>query len=91
MPIDRETFAKAPPGRLAATDEKPTVRDVVRTFLETHPDSAFTTVEIRGATAVPRGSIGPALAHLEDEGAVLHRGDYWASADRPAGPDRRTD
>jgi hypothetical protein len=78
MPIDRTTFETTPPARLDAPDETPTVQGIVRTFLATHPDTAFTTAEIRGATGVPRGSIGPALARLEDAAVVVHRGDYWA-------------
>ncbi|WP_436908075.1 MarR family transcriptional regulator [Halosimplex marinum] len=79
MPIDVDEFEEAPEAELRATSG-PTNAERVLAFLGEHDDQAFTPKEIRGATDVPRGSIGVVLSRLEDRGLVRHRGEYWAIA-----------
>jgi predicted transcriptional regulator of viral defense system len=80
MPIDVDEFEEAPEAELRATESGPTNAERVLAFLGEHDDQAFTPKEIRGATDVPRGSIGVVLSRLEDRGVVRHRGEYWAIA-----------
>jgi hypothetical protein len=49
-------------------------------FLEEHPDQAFTQTEIAEATGVNRGSVGPTLVRLREDG-LDHRGTYWRISD----------
>ena len=79
MPIDIERFRTAPEDQLRAGGE--TNAERVLTFLSANADRAFTPSEIRVATDIPSGSIGVVLSRLEDQGLVVHRGEYWALAD----------
>jgi predicted transcriptional regulator of viral defense system len=78
MPIDVEEFEEAAETDLRAAGSGPTNAERVLGFLGEHDDQAFTPKEIRGATDVPRGSIGVVLSRLEERGVVRHRGEYWA-------------
>lgn len=49
-------------------------------FLLDHPDQGFTPTEIREATDIPKGSVGPTLQRLADRGLVRHKEPYWAVA-----------
>jgi len=80
VPIDIERFRTAPEEELRAGGE--TNAERVLAFLSANADRAFTPREIRTATDIPRGSIGVVLSRLEDQGLVVHRGEYWAVADR---------
>jgi hypothetical protein len=80
MPIDVEVFEEAPEAELRTAGSGPTNAERVLAFLGEHDEQAFTPKEIRGATDVPRGSIGVVLSRLEDRGLVRHRGEYWAIA-----------
>lgn len=53
----------------------------ILSFLEEHPDQAFTQSEIAEATAVTQGSVGPTLVRLRESGQVDHRGNYWRISD----------
>jgi len=55
----------------------------VLTFLTDRTDRAFTVAEIREGSGVPRGSVCVALARLEDESRVRHRGEYWTAGRAP--------
>lgn len=79
MPIDIERFRTAPEDKLQASGE--TNAERVLAFLSANSDRAFTPSEIRTATDIPSGSIGVVLSRLEDQGLVVHRGEYWALAD----------
>lgn len=79
MPIDIEEFESAPVTELRQSGE-PTNQDAVLAFLSDHAEAAFTPVEIRAETGVPRGSVCVVLSRLEDRGLVRHRGEYWAAA-----------
>lgn len=50
-------------------------------FLDAHADHAFTQSEIAEATGVTRGSIGPTLGRLREDGRVDHKGNYWRVSD----------
>lgn len=62
--------------------------DEILSFLEQHPDKAFTQSEIGEATAVTRGSVGPTLVRLRESGQVDHRGKYWRISDHVRSVDR---
>lgn len=50
-------------------------------FLAGRPDKGFTPKEVTEATGLPRGSVGPTLARLEESGLVRHKEPYWAIAE----------
>ena len=50
-------------------------------FLESHPDKAFTQSELAEVTSVTTGSIGPTLMRLRESGQVKHKGTYWRVSD----------
>lgn len=53
----------------------------ILSFLEEHPDTAFTQSEVAAATDVSKGSVGPTLVRLRENGRVDHRGTYWRVSD----------
>lgn len=53
----------------------------ILSFLEAHADKAFTQAEIVEATGVNRGSVGPTLVRLREDGRVDHRGTFWRVSD----------
>lgn len=53
----------------------------ILTFLEAHADQAFTQSEIAEGTDVTRGSVGPTLVRLREDGRVDHKGTYWRVSD----------
>lgn len=53
----------------------------ILSFLEERPDEAFTQGEIADATGVAKGSVGPTLARLHEDGRVDHKGTYWRVSD----------
>ncbi|MFB6140182.1 MAG: MarR family transcriptional regulator [Halosimplex sp.] len=78
MPISIREFESTPEPDLRPPSAGVENAARVRAFLADRPDRAFTPVEIRRETGVPRGSVGVVLSRLEDRGAVRHRGEYWA-------------
>lgn len=50
-------------------------------FLASNPEQAFTQSEIAAETVVARGSVGPTLVRLREDGRVDHRGTYWRISD----------
>jgi transcription initiation factor IIE alpha subunit len=79
MPIGADRFE-------SLTDEEDgptpgTNADQILSFLEEHPDTAFTQSEIAEATGINTGSIGPTLVRLREDGRVDHRGTYWRISD----------
>lgn len=62
----------------------------ILSFLEAHPDQAFTQSEIADATDVNRGSVGPTLVRLREDGRVDHRGTYWRVSDHARSVDAAT-
>lgn len=55
--------------------------DEILSFLQAHADQAFTQTEIASATGVNRGSVGPTLVRLREDGRVDHKGTYWRVSD----------
>lgn len=53
----------------------------ILSFLEAHADQAFTQTEIAAETGVSRGSVGPTLVRLRQDGRVDHKGTYWRISD----------
>jgi len=72
--------------RAEARDE----RIEILSFLEEHADQAFTQTEIAEATGVKRGSVGPTLVRLRENGRVEHRGTYWRISDHVRSVDAAT-
>ncbi len=62
----------------------------ILSFLEEHADQAFTQTEIAEATGVKRGSVGPTLVRLRENGRVEHRGTYWRISDHVQSVDAAT-
>lgn len=60
-------------------------------FLEENPDKAFTQSEIVDATGVNRGSVGPTLVRLREDGRVDHKGTYWRISDHVRSLDAAVD
>lgn len=63
----------------------------ILSFLEDRADQAFTQSEIAGETGVNRGSVGPTLVRLREDGRVDHRGTYWRISDHELSVDAATD
>lgn len=79
MPISADRFDDLDEG---SDRPKPgTNADDILSFLEAHPDQAFTRGEIVEGTGVTSGSVGPTLARLRDAGRVDHKGRYWRVSD----------
>lgn len=78
MPVEFDTYSPDD-GRLDLTDG--TNAHTLLSFLLEHPDIGFTPAELHERTGVPRGSVNPTLARLEDAGLVRHKGEYWAAAE----------
>jgi len=62
----------------------------ILSFLESHPDQAFSQSEIAEATGITRGSLGPTLVRLREAGRVDHRGTYWRVSDHVQSVDAAT-
>lgn len=79
MPISTDRFEQ-----IDDDDDGPTPgtnAQEILSFLEAHADKAFTQSEIAEATDVNRGSVGPTLVRLREDGRVDHRGTYWRVSD----------
>ncbi len=79
MPISADRFEE-----ITDEDERPTPgtnADKILSFLEEHADQAFTQTEISETTSVNRGSVGPTLVRLREDGRVDHKGTYWRISD----------
>ncbi|WP_101294843.1 winged helix-turn-helix domain-containing protein [Halegenticoccus soli] len=79
MPISADRFERIDDG-----DDGPkpgTNANEILSFLAEHADQAFTQTEIAEATGVNRGSVGPTLVRLREDGRVDHRGTYWRISD----------
>lgn len=63
----------------------------ILSFLEEHADQAFTQTEIAEATDVNRGSIGPTLVRLREDGRIEHKGTYWRISDHVRSVDAATE
>lgn len=78
MPISADRFENIDDSEVP----KPgTNADRILSFLERNADKAFTQGEIANATDVTRGSVGPTLVRLREDGRVEHRGNYWRVSD----------
>jgi len=89
MPISADRFEK-----IDEDDDRPTPgtnAQEILSFLEHHPDKAFTQSEIVEATDVTRGSVGPTLVRLRKVGQVDHRGKYWRISDHERSLDATAD
>lgn len=51
----------------------------VLSFLSEHPDLGFKPSEIREHVDVPKGSLNPTLARLEEREFVEHESPYWSA------------
>lgn len=49
-------------------------------FLAKSPEKGFRPVEIYEALGLARGSVGPTLQRLKEQGLVRHKEPYWAIA-----------
>ena len=78
MPVDFEAYDPNQ-GRMDLAEGTNARR--ILSFLVGHPDVGFTPKEVHEATGVARGSVGPTLRRLAEQGMVRHKGDYWAATD----------
>lgn len=88
MPIGADRFEAIDDG-----DDGPkpgTNAHEICSFLAEHADQAFTQTEIAEATGVNRGSVGPTLVRLREDGRVDHRGTYWRISDHVRSVDAAT-
>lgn len=88
MPISADRFEEIKDG-----DDGPTPGTnaaEILSFLESNPAQAFTQTEIAEATGVNRGSVGPTLVRLREDGRVDHRGTYWRVSDHARSVDAAT-
>lgn len=53
----------------------------ILSFLEANADQAFTQTEVAEGTDVKRGSVGPTLVRLREDGRVDHKEPYWRVSD----------
>lgn len=88
MPISADRFEDIDEGDGGPTPG--TNADEILSFLESNPDQAFTQTEIAEATDVSRGSVGPTLVRLREDGRVDHRGTYWRVSDHARSVDAAT-
>jgi DNA-binding transcriptional regulator LsrR (DeoR family) len=77
MSIDIDRFEEADPESVGEA----TNAERVVAFLLRHDDRAWKQAEVAERTGIPRGSIGPVLARLQDRDLVRHKGEYWAITD----------
>lgn len=77
MSIDIERFEEEDPEAF----ENPTNAERVLAFLARNDDRAWKQAEIADRAGVKRGSIGPVLRRLHEQGLVRHKGEYWAITD----------
>jgi DNA-binding IclR family transcriptional regulator len=77
MPISADRFEQIDDG---GPSPGTNAHDILA-FLREHPEQAFTQSEIVEATDVARGSVGPTLVRLREQGRVDHRGTYWRYSD----------
>lgn len=79
MPISADRFEE-----IDNEDDRPTPgtnADEMLSFLQAHADQAFTQTEIAEETGINRGSVGPTLVRLREDGRVDHKGTYWRVSD----------
>ena len=81
MPISKDEFRTIDDGSQLPDLSPDTTQGVVYRFLLEHADKAFRQRELVDALDVPEGSLGPALARLEEHGLVDHRDRFWTIAD----------
>lgn len=82
MPISKDEFRTIDEDGKGRPDLSPdTTQGAIYRFLLRHADHAFRQREIVDAVDVPRGSAGPTLSRLDDQGLVQHRGEYWSISD----------
>lgn len=88
MPISADRFEE-----IDGDDDRPTPGTnaaEILSFLESNAEHAFTQTEIADATGVKRGSVGPTLVRLREDGRVDHRGTYWRVSDHVRSVDAST-
>lgn len=78
MPISADRFEEIEDGE---EPQPGTNAHHILSFLEEHPNQAFTQSEIVEATNIKRGSVGPTLVRLRKAGRVDHKGRYWRISD----------
>jgi DNA-binding transcriptional MocR family regulator len=81
MPISKDEFRTIEDGEGRPDLSPDTTQGRIYRFLLANADRAFRQREVVAAVDVPRGSVGPTLARLEERGLVDHRGEYWSIAD----------
>jgi predicted transcriptional regulator len=81
MPVDFDEYRaeRAENGDLPIDPDSNAFR--ILSFLAEHPELGFKPSEIRARVDVPRGSLNPTLARLEERGLVEHEPPYWSAGD----------
>jgi len=81
MPIPEDEFQAIDADGHSIDLTPDTTQGKIYGFLLANAAQAFRQREVADAVEVPRGSVGPTLARLEEYGLVEHRGRYWKIAD----------
>ncbi len=81
MPVNFEAYREhqAASGGLPIDPDSNAHR--ILSFLAERPDLGFKPSEIREHVDVPKGSLNPTLARLEERELVEHEAPYWSAAD----------
>lgn len=81
MPVNFEDYRSQREGSEALPIDPNSNAYLVLTFLARHPDLGFKPAEIHEHVDIPKGSLNPTLARLEERGLAEHEPPYWAAAD----------
>lgn len=73
MPISKDRFERIEDDGISPGTNAERILDL----LVRNRDLAFTMTEIADEADVTRGSVGPTLKRLQEDGYVDHRGTYW--------------
>lgn len=77
MPIHKERFETLDEGGIRPG----TNAERIMNFLVGNEDFAFSMTEIADGAEIPKGSVGPTLQRMEEDGLVEHRANYWRVSD----------
>jgi hypothetical protein len=80
MPVEFDEYRENQEGGGLSIDPGSNAYEVL-SFLAEHPDLGFKPSEIRDHVDMPKGSLNPTLARLEERGLVEHEAPYWSVGD----------
>ena len=81
MPVEFDEYRRDREGdETLAIDPGSNAYEIL-SFLAEYPDLGFKPAEIADEVDIPRGSLNPTLARLEEQGLVEHEPPYWSIGD----------